>query len=458
MRKVFHVFTIIASLWLAAGAQGQTKVYLVRPMPGEWHYDIASPQTLPTDDDWWRRFGDARLDSLIAIGMENNFNLAIAAKRREIARLAVRQAQSAYYPTVGVGASYTRSRAAGVNANNFALSADASWEIDLFGRITSQVKAQKEAYNASRADYAAAMVSLAADIATYYIEMRVTAMQLRVADEHLQSQQHVMDITQARFDAGLVSKLDVTQAQVVLLNTEATLPALRNTHAQYYNALATLLGVYPEQLAEMLPGTGWALPDYDHLIPAGVPADLLRRRPDIAEAEYNIASYAAKVGIAKKDFLPTLTLNGSIGVSSNEIDNLFKSNSFGYSVGPKLSWTVFDGLSRKYALSSAKEQMQSAIESYNLTVMSAVEEVNDAMSAYQAALRTMEIQTQIVEQTHEAFELSMDQYKQGLSSFTNVVDAQIDWLSAANSLVAANGNVLTSLVNIYKALGGSPIQ
>ena len=218
-----------------------------------------------------------------------------------------------------------------------------------------------------------------------------------------------------------------------------------------------MLGEYPGQL-NLAPGDASNLPTARRIIPAGIPLDLLRRRPDIAQAEAQIAVYAAQTGIAKKDFLPTLTLDGSIGVSSGDIDNLFDSNSFSYSIGPTLSWTIFEGLGRKYAVEKARVQVEAAIDSYNLTVMTAIGEVNNAMSAYSAALRTIALQRDVLDNSQEAFNLSLDQYRQGLTSFTNVENAQISWLNCANSLVASQGKALDALIDIYKALGGSPID
>lgn len=193
-------------------------------------------------------------------------------------------------------------------------------------------------------------------------------------------------------------------------------------------------------------------------VSTGMPMNLLRRRPDIAQAEAQLAVYAARTGIARKDFLPTLSLEGSIGFSSPEAGQLFEGRSLSYSIGPTLSWTIFEGLGRKYALESAKEQMQAGIDNYNLTVMTAVEEVNNAMSAYSAALRTVDKQLSVLDDSHEAFNLSIDLYKQGLTPFTNVENAQISWLNCANSLVTSQGNALVSLINLYKALGGSPLD
>ena len=430
---------------------------LRQPMPDRWIYTGIDTGTIPEDNRWWRTFGDPVLASIISLGIERNLDLAQAARRMDIARLALAGTRSAYYPTLSADASYQRSRKSGVSANGFSLGADLSWEIDLFGKISSRVKAGKASCDVSRAEYRGAMVSLVAQIARSYMDYRVLQAQLEVARMHLNSQKRVLKISQARYDAGLVSKLDVQQAKVVYGNTEASIPAIEASMQQTLDALAILLGEYPGQL-NLAPGDASNLPTARRIIPAGIPLDLLRRRPDIAQAEAQIAVYAAQTGIAKKDFLPTLTLDGSIGVSSGDIDNLFDSNSFSYSIGPTLSWTIFEGLGRKYAVEKARVQVEAAIDSYNLTVMTAIGEVNNAMSAYSAALRTIALQRDVLDNSQEAFNLSLDQYRQGLTSFTNVENAQISWLNCANSLVASQGKALDALIDIYKALGGSPID
>lgn len=424
-------------------------------MPERWLYQPETEQLLPDDDDWWRRFEDPTLDSLIHMAADGNFDLRMAGHRREMARIAIDQARAGYWPSLSVSASYGRAREAGVNTNNFSAGAQMNWEIDVFGRITSSVKNKKESFRASQADYTGAIVSIVAQTATYYINYRVLQAHLMIAEEHIAKQAEVLKIAVARHEAGLVSKLDVAQAKTVYLSTQASVPQIRQSMRQTLTALATLLGKYPEEIEGMLDGMK-ALPQYSQLVPAGVPADLLRRRPDIIAAEANLAAYAAAVGMARKEFMPKLTLTGDVGLSSERIKELGKSRSFVYSVTPTLSWTVFDGFSRRADVAQAKEQMASQMDSYNLTVMNAVGEADCAMSAYRSAMATIDIDKDLLEQSTEAFSLSMDQYKQGLTGFNNVVDAQIDWLNTANSLATAKGNALVALIDIYKALGGSP--
>lgn len=372
-----------------------------------------------------------------------------------MARNAMLQARSAYWPQLSANASYARERTQRLNTNTYSLGAQMNWEIDVFGKIREAVKAKKASYRASKAEYTGAMVSMAADMATYYMEYRIAQTHLAIAEEQLASQEHILKIAEARHEAGLVSKLDVAQAKTVYLTTESTIPALKASLRQTRTAIATLMGVYPDSIAPMLSARD-TLPPHRMLIPAGIPADLLRRRPDIMAAEADVAGAAAAVGIAKKDYLPTLSLAGEIGTVAARPGDMFTGDSFHYSIAPTLSWTIFDGLSRKYGVAQAREQMQTSIDAYNLTVMTAVGEVDNAMASYGSALETMEITSDLLAQSREALALSVDQYKQGLSAFTNVVDAQIDVLNAANSMATAKGNALIAIIDLYKALGGSP--
>lgn len=462
MAKLYIVSAIalfISGMFSVTSAQsrGDGSRYLSQPLPERWSFTPDVTQTLPTDDPWWKSFGDETLDSLISMGVDNNYNISEAVHRREIARITIRQAQSAYYPTLGAAAGYTRSHSRRADSNNFSVGVDMNWQIDIFGKITSQVKAKKAAYNASKAEYLATMVSVTADIADYYVNYRVLQNDIAVANEHIESQARVLKIAEARHEAGLVSKLDVAQAKTVYYSTKASLPSLKSQLTQTLNAIAILVGVYPSEIEGMLNASS-KLPSYQQIIPVEMPASLLRRRPDIAEAEANLAAYAAAIGVAKKDFLPTLALNGSLGWGGDKPGGMFDSDHFSYSIAPKLTWTIFDGFSRKYAVAQAKEQMMAGIDAYNLTVMTAYTEVENAMASYNAALESLELNTDVFEQSHESFELAMEQYKQGLSAFTNVVNAQIDWLNCANSLVSAHGDAVVALIDLYKALGGSPME
>lgn len=458
-----RLHAILSLTLLAAYVCGYAQTAISeREMPSEWRYATDYYQTVPTDDAWWRGFEDARLDSLIAIGIDNNYNVLMAQRRIEMARQAVRQAQSGYYPQFDLTGGWTRARSSGMTGSTpasantssyFDLGVSMNWEIDVFGKVTSRAKQSKAQFKATRAEYAATMVSVSAKIASTYFQLRTVQGELQVMERHIESQKRVLDITQARFEAGLSSKLDVTQASTTYYSTQASISALRTQESACINAIAVLIGVFPKDIADSLLSYR-PLPDYHQIVSIGMPVELLRRRPDIVEAEYALAADAAALGIAKKDFLPTLSLQGRIGTQAHEIGDMFTKESFGYSIAPTLSWTIFDGLSRKAAVASAKEQMLASIDNYNLTVLTAVQEVGSAMEAYTNDLRYIDYLNKVVDSARESLTLSVDLYKQGLSPFINVSDAQIALLQYSNQLVSARGQALADLVTLYQALGG----
>ncbi len=458
MKIVRHVSTtlsLICAMTTAVAQESGASSDLRESIPERWTYTSEFRQSIPSEDPWWHSFGDEVLDSLVLQAEEMNFDILEAAHRSNSARLAMIQSRSAYYPQIGVTAGYTRDRTTGINTNNWQLGAQMQWEIDLFGEITANVKSKKALYNASRADYAATMVSIAAQTATCYINYRLEQTLVMIAEEHLRSQDEVIKTVNARYEAGLVSKLDVAQAYTLYNSTRASLPTVQGLLRQDLNSLATLVGVYTRDIAPMLePQT--PLPSFEAIVPVGVPADLLRRRPDILAAEAQLAAAAASLGVAKKDFLPTLSLVGEFGVEAAKTKDLFTSDGIHYSIGPSLSWTLFDGFSRKYNVASARESMESAIDAYNLAVMTAVQEVDNAMAAYEAATEAYQYSAEAYRYSREAFDKSYELYKAGLSAFSDVSDAQIDSLTYANAMARNKANALIALIDIYKALGGSP--
>lgn len=447
---------------MPAKADVAPATFLRDSLPDSWRMDREFFQPSPVNDRWWDFFHDPLIQTLIDKAVENNWNLLAATKRIRMAENVWRQAKSAYFPGINLHAGWQREQNAGaitsppstsIASDYFSLGLTANWEIDVFGRVAAQSKASKAAYNASLADYDAVMVSLCANVAKAYINLRAAQRQLTIAKEHLDSQEKIYKMTEARFECGLASMLDVRQAKIVLLSTRATIPALKSTISSALNSLALLTGCYSEQLPEGLKVTS-PLPTCPESIDVGIPMNLLRRRPDVVEAEMNLAQYAAQVGVAKKDFLPILSLTGSIATESHKASGLFGSHSLSYSVAPQLSWTVFDGMARNYRVAEAKARMEEAVDSYNLAVTTAVQEVRDAMSTYSSAIEETRLEELVAEECSKTLDLALDRYRQGLSDFTNVADAQMSWLQYQNSLVSSHAQALTSLVSLYTALGG----
>lgn len=426
---------------------------LTRPMPERWEYSESAAQTLPGNDSWWQRFDDPVLDSLIIMGEDANFNLITAYRRMEAASRQMDAARAAYYPEISLGAGYTRQRLDGVNSNRWQIGATASWQIDLFGKVTAEVKQRKAEYKAGRAEWVGAMVTMAGDIASTYMQMRVWQAELAVALRHAALQDSITGLVEARYDCGLAAKPQLAQARAQSHSIKAAIPQLQTSIASAISSLALLTGRYPDELQPLLQQPR-PLPDYHQLIQTGVPSELLRRRPDVVAAEQTLAAAAAAVGIAKKDFLPSLSLEGTVGVAAPEPGDMFGKNGFYYSVAPTLSWTLFDGFARRANVAAARQEMEAQIASYNATVINAYNEVGNALVSYRNCLNEIKEYSLATDNAREFLSLSLDLYTQGLSPYSDVATAQQNLLSYNNSLLVTHGNALGALINLYEALGG----
>ena len=443
-------------------AVGQTvNRYLNTPLPKEWEESgEVFQQTLPVDDHWWKSFQDTRLDSLIALAVDRNYSVAMAINRIAAARANLWAERGNFFPSIGLNAGWTRQETSG-NTSTLPQSTDhyydaalsMSWEIDVFGSIRTRVKAQKENFAARKEEYAAVMVSLASEGASAYINLRELQQELEVVNKNVASQEEVLKITEVRYNTGLVAKLDVAQAKSVLYSTKASIPQLEAGINQYITTLAVLLGMYPQEIRPVLETTG-TLPDYMEPIGVGMPVDLLLRRPDVRSAERSVNAQAALLGASKSDWLPKIFLKGSFGYAARDLNDLVKSKSMTYEIAPSLSWTIFSGGQLVNATRLAKAQLDESINQFNQTVLTAVQETDNAMNSYRNSIKQIVALREVRNQGVETLKLSLELYKQGLSPFQNVLDAQRSLLSYENQLVQAQGSSLLQLISLYKALGG----
>lgn len=456
--------TCYALLCLLApiGARTQTEHrYLDRALPQAWSDEGSDfQQTLPIEDNWWRNFSDPLLDSLIEVAVRQNYSVQMAADRIAMAKANLRSAQGAYSPTLGLNAGWTRQQSSGnisqvpkTVSQYSSATVDMSWEVDVFGRIRNQVKAGKENFAASKEDYNAAMISLCAQVASAYIHLRELQQEVKVALQNCRSQEAVVQITQKRYETGLVSKLDVAQAQSVYYSTKASLPMLEAGIIQYANSLAILLGLYPQDLRKIT-DTDASLPEYIEPVGVGLPANLLLRRPDVRAAERLVNAQAASLGASKSDWWPQVFVKGSIGLASHDFDKLTNHNSLTYEIAPTLTWNFFQGTRKLQATRLAKAQLDEAIRQFNQTVLTSVQEVDNAMSSYKNSIKQIVALREVVNQGKQTLDLSLDLYKQGLTPFQNVLDAQRSLLAYQNQLTQAQGSSLLSLIQLYQALGG----
>ncbi len=459
---LFLVMTITAS------AQNVNR-FIKKPIPNQWE-GFTEPnqneenevfqQTYPIDDQWWKSFGDSTLDSLIAFGVDQNFNVLTALNRMDMAKYGMRMARSAFFPTIGIGAGWNKEQSSGkINEqpqgreSYYNVGLNASWEIDVFGSIRNQYRAEKESFIASKEDYTAVMVSFSAQLATAYIGLRTSQQELVVIKKNLESQATVVKITEARYNAGLSSKLDVAQAKSVYYSTKASVPPIESNIAEYINTIAVLMGTYPQDMRDILEPIK-AIPDYMEPVGVGIPADLIRRRPDIRSAERQVMAQAALYGASKSDLLPQFFIKGSAGFEAKNLKHFFNHKGFTYQIAPSINWTIFSGGKFYNATKQAKAQLEETINSYNQSVLTAIQETDNAMSGYKNYIKEIVALREVCLQGKEALELSIDLYKQGLSSFTNVVDAQRSLLTYQSQLVQAQGGSLLQLISLYQALGG----
>ena len=457
-----RIGNIMFLLFLSSVAFPQaTNRYLDKPLPQKWEEDAQIfQQVLPVDDPWWTAFQDPVLDSLISVAVKQNYSILTAIDRINMAKANLRMERGNFFPTIGLNAGWTRQQSSGNTSelpqstqHYYDASLNMSWELDLFGSIRNRVKAQKENFAASKEEYTGTMVSLCAQVASAYINLRELQQELAVIQKNCASQEAVLKITEVRYNTGLVSKLDVAQAKSVFFSTKASIPQIESGINQYITTLAILLGTYPQEIRPTLESPG-ILPDYMEPIGVGLPADLLLRRPDIRSAERSVNAQAALVGASKSDWLPQIFLKGSLGYTAKDLKDLTHHKSMTYEIAPALSWTLFKGTQLVNATKLAKAQLDEAINQFNQTVLTAVQETDNAMNAYRNSIKQIVALREVRNQGQETLTLSLELYKQGLTPFQNVLDAQRSLLSYENQLVQARGYSLLQLIAMYQALGG----
>lgn len=438
--------------------------YLNRPLPQAWESDTLFLQQQPIDGKWWLELQDAQLDSIIGLALKNNQDMLAAADRIRAAHAALRIQQGYFYPNLNFNAGWTKMQSSkqtnkepisSPTLNQQYASGDLStnWELDIFGSIRNRVKSSKEQFRATEEEYNGVLVSLTAQVATAYADLRTLQQQLEVAEKNMASQQAILNITEIRYKTGLASQLDVSQAKSVYYSTKASIPSIEANIRQQINALAILAGLYPSDLYPALKEPR-PIPDYMKIVSIGIPVNLLRQRPDVRSAERSVSAAAASVGAAKSDYFPKFYLKGSIGFAARDMDRFFNRNSLTYQIAPSLSWTLFQGRQLTQATKEAKAVLDENIRQYNQTVLTAVQEVDNAMSSYSNAVKQVVSLRELVVQGEITLKLSLDLYKRGLATFQNVLDAQRSLLSYQNSLVSAQGGTLSSLIELYRAVGG----
>jgi NodT family efflux transporter outer membrane factor (OMF) lipoprotein len=437
-------------------------------VPDAWHAAITEgvlegEAPLQT---WWEVFDDPTLSSLIARAGEKNLTLREAVWRVEEARSLRGVVAGERVPQVGLDASALRSdlskngplggalpEDAFEPADLYDLGVGASWELDIWGRIRRQVEAADAQIGASVEDYRDVLVTLYAEVATNYVNVRSLQERLRLAHENVEGQQRTLKLTGDRFDSGLVSALDVAQAESNLANTRSLIPNLEQQLAVALNRLAVLLAMNPGALDEELSKDA-PIPVEPDAVTTNLPADLLRQRPDIRTAERRLAAQTARIGVATAELYPKFSLTGFLGLQSTEAGDLFSSSSVNWSIGLPIRWNLFAGGAIRSQIDAEKARTEQLLANYERSVLLALEEVEDALVSYDKEVIRRAHLAESVDATQRSLELVLTQYRAGLADFQNVLDTERSLLLRQDDLAASEGLVIKNLVDLYRALGG----
>jgi NodT family efflux transporter outer membrane factor (OMF) lipoprotein len=420
---------------------------------------------------WWRILGDHELDSLVARARESNLDLAIALDRLQEARTGVTIAASQGLPVVGAtggggvgtGSDETKGRvsqalrsaenAQNLQSINEAGGLDASWELDLLGKFRREVEAQTADAEALKDAHDWALVTVAADVARSYLDMRAQQRQLVVLGQNIAAARGNIDLAQRRLSRGLTNAIDVSLAQRQVETLQADRAPLVAQIDASRHAIAVLLGLFPEELAKELAKPG-AIPALPIKIQVGQPIDLLRRRPDIREAERRLAAANARIGVATADLFPTVVLSGAVGAQGGVRSASAVPITWIGSLGPSLYWPLLDFGALDAQIEIADLQTHEALVAYKQSILMAVRQVDDANTSYRAQLERLKSLDRALTAARQATQIATERYDRGLTDFLNVLDAERQEFDLEARHVATRQAAADDLVALYEALGG----
>jgi len=407
---------------------------------------------------WWKTFNDPMLTRLVQDAVATNLDLQIAQVRVREARASRGIAAGGLWPAASATAAYQRTRsAANVTPNPahdlFVAGLDAVWELDVFGGLRRNVESAGATVLAAQESARDAQVSLVAEVALNYSQLRGAQQQIIIAQDNLKAQRHTADITRQRFTAGLVSGLDVANADGQVATTEAQIPELETMVRQSIYALSVLLARPPASLVAELSASE-PVPVAPGEVPVGLPSDLLRRRPDIRAAEARLHAATAQIGVAVADLFPKFSLTGSLTYHNNLLRDWFADSNRAFSFGPTVTWPLFQGGSMVSNIRLQRALRDESYLTYQKTVLVALQDVENALIAFAKEQEHRESLSAAVTANKKAVDLSMQLYTQGQTDFLNVLNAQRSLYLAQDALVQSQRALATHLIALYKALGG----
>ena len=422
-------------------------------------------QATPLEQRWWESFHDPKLSALIERASQRNLDLQIASARLLQSRALRMSIASEQTPSVDLGGGYSRARnsAEGLNdpSGNGGKSAfnlwqgdfTASWELDLWGRVRRQVEAADAVVEVAENDRRGVLLSLLAETAGNYIQLRAVQSTLTVTRENLEVSRHSLRLSQMRLRDGVATVLDVAQASAQVASIEARLPTLEERQAQLINALGLLLAEPPRSLqAELLEPA--AMPTPQQRFAIGVPSELAERRPDILQAEAQLHAATASIGVAKADFYPSIRLSGNVGLQSLQLSDFGSWDARRFAIGPQLNLPIFEGGRLRGVLKLREAQQQEAALRYQQVVLRAWHEIDDVLRLYNASQLRRDLLEEAVRQNRIALQTAQQQYVEGAVDFLNVLSVQGALLASQEQWVESSAAVSQALVGLYKSLGG----
>ncbi|TDB27810.1 TolC family protein [Stenotrophomonas sp. ATCM1_4] len=431
----------------------------VQPVQLQGTADPAFSSVSPVAD-WWSQFNDPVLTQLMHGALAGNLDLRIAMARVRMARAAFTEQRLDQLPHVTAGGSQDRRKQPDASqggervfSETYQLGFDAGWELDLFGRQRRAAEAARADLGAERDNLLDAQVTVAAEVARNYFELRGTQKRIAVARQTLVNLRDTQQLTETRWKLGAGSELDVQSSRARLKAIEADIPLLEVSEVQSRHRLAVLLGQRPEALDALLQPR--EVPAFAQALPLGDTTDLLRRRPDVRAAERRLAAATARVGVATADLFPRISVSGFVGFLGGDANGLVNGNNKAWSLTPSISWAAFDFGTVRARLRASKAQADGVAAEYEKTVLLALEDTENALTRYAKEQSRLAIIAEQAEAARRAEALAQIQYREGSQDFLALLDAQRNQLAADDALAAAEATVNVNVVSVYKALGGA---
>jgi multidrug efflux system outer membrane protein len=421
-------------------------------------WKTAAPSDELARGDWWTLFGDPTLNDLETRALAANQELRAAAARVEQARALAGEARGAYWPSLAVGAAVDRERTSRTTENalpdslttTYRTPLTASWEIDLFGRVRRLNENARAQADESAALFESLRLSLTAEVATNYVTLAAAERELEILRNTVNLRGRALELVMARVRSGTAADLDQARAETELALAEADVAAVENRRAKLSNALAVLVGEAPSRFTVSADAQHFASPR----VPAGLPSDLLERRPDIAAAERALAAANARIGVAKAAFFPAISLTGGFGQASGDIDRLLDSDSRTWSIGPRLYLPIFQGGRNRANLARSRGAYDEAVARYRQQVLVAFREVQDALTATRLLEQQSAAQARALAAAQRATSRAQTRYDSGFVSYLEVIDAQRTALAVERASVQLAAQRVTASIDLIKALGG----